>query len=279
MKNARRNDQCSCMSGKKYKNCCLKRITMLNKLEKEGACYYNEDYFFKNLIKKDGLFNNFYIKERDNIKKELMCFKKNNLGSKMSYGHINDEMDNHIYYIIAESSPLDINFEIHAAHELQHLICCEEGFKAVVFKTGFGKGNNKLCKVISDMINDPIVNSRIMKYGFNLNEYYKMADEIQMGTIGIHPLADIPYEQLIFITTLYVKKTLDLRNIYRNISDEEVEFNKWISKNYSGVVKAAKQILSLIEQIGYDTPQKTEKIFAKTIDLLGLNEILTVINI
>lgn len=266
-----RNDLCSCKSGKKFKNCCLER-KYLEDLEKQNLIYYDENYMVSELMKESKSFYNFYSTERNKIHRELLWFRKtDNLGANMSYGSI--PIANNPYAIAGKTSPVSIEYAIDTAHELQHLICCEEGFKIIAFKEGCNRISEKLCKIISDMLNDPIVNSRIVKYGFNLVSYHKRADEIQMRTIGTNS------REITLITTLYVKKTLDMRILYPLIKPNDIEFNKWIEKYYSNLVPTSKQILRIVEEIGYDDPQKTEVILNKVIDLLGLSDVLTVKNL
>lgn len=273
MKKISPNDLCPCMSGKKYKFCCRDNY-LLKDLEEQGYIYYNENYILSKIMVSSTMFRNFYEAERNKIKKEILWLLYPKLTSLMSYGHCNTE--DKPYLIFSKFAPILIDNEIDTAHELQHLICCEKGYKTVTFKEGYDYIDKKLYNVISDMVNDPIVNGEIKKYGYDLLSYYKRADEIQKSTIGIHNISRLPYPEKVFIITLYVKKTLDMRNIYPGISDEEIDFNQWIISNYPQLASASKQILKIADEIGYDTPDKTETIFKKVINLFGLSDELKI---
>ncbi|WP_010235138.1 YecA family protein [Clostridium arbusti] len=276
MNKINRNDPCPCMSGKKYKNCCIGK-DFLEELEKENLKYYDEEYILSEIKKESQAFNIFYENERQNIKRELLWLKKTiNSGANMSYGTL-PFIDNNPYCIAVKNAPILLEESFEAAHELQRIICLEESFKIVKFKEdAIGHYSSILCRVINDMIYDSMIDNRLIKYGFNLNDHYEKDDEIQIKTIGVQPIESLSPEQVVFITTLYVKKTLDLRNIYPNIKDEEVEFNKWIIKNYSGLVPFSKTILKFVEEVGYDTPAKVETIFNNMINALKLEEVLTI---
>ncbi|MFT8315936.1 MAG: SEC-C metal-binding domain-containing protein [Clostridium sp.] len=271
-----RNDPCPCMSGKKYKNCCMGR-NFLEELEKQNLKYYDEEYMLSKIKSESQYFNIFYENERQKIKRKLLCLKKTiNSGANMSYGTL-PFIDGNPHCIAVKNVPISLEEAFGAAHELQRIICLEEGFKIVKFKEGItGNYSSLLCRVINDMIYDPIIDNRLIKYGFNLDDNYKKDDEIQIKTIGIQPIESLSPEQVVFINTLYVKKTLELRNIYPNINDEEVEFNKWINKNYGGLIPFSKTILKFVEEVGYDTPEKVEIIFDNMINALKLEELLTV---
>jgi len=276
MKEINKNESCPCKSGKQYKDCCFKKA-YLNIFKDEGLEYYDEKFMIKYIMANDKNFKRFFRENRNTIDLELLWFKSDNLCSSMSYGVPIIKNYGQVAIIGNKNyAPIEIEKSLEVAHELQHIICCQEGYKFVRFKEGCGTETSTYPKAISDMINDPIVNNRIMKYNFNLYDYYKKADNIQMRSIGIYPIEKVLHENLIFITTLYVKKTLDLRNIYPDIKDEDVEFNKWIKKYYPEVIPISKQILKLVEVIGYNTPEKTESIFGKVISLLGLDDVLII---
>lgn len=263
------------MSGKKYKNCCLGK-DFLEELEKQNLKYYDEEYMLSKVKRESQYFNIFYENERQKIKRELLWLKKTiNSGENMSYGTL-PFIGGNPHCIAVKNAPIPLEEAFGAAHELQRIICLEEGFKIVKSKEGAAGNYSSLCRVINDMIYDPIIDNRLIKYGFNLDDHYKKDDEIQIKTIGIQPIESISPEQVVFINTLYVKKTLELRNIYPNINDEEVEFNKWINKNYEGLVPFSKTILKFVDEVGYDTPEKVETIFDNMINALKLEEVLTV---
>ncbi|AGK95848.1 YecA family protein [Clostridium pasteurianum] len=276
MNRVSRNDLCPCMSGKKYKNCCLGK-DFLEELEKQNLKYYDEEYILSKVKRESQYFNIFYENERQKIKRELLWLKKTiDSGANMSYGTL-PFIEGNPYCIAVKNVPILLEESFEAAHELQRIICLEEGFKTVKFKEGVeGNYSSLLCRVINDMIYDPIIDNRLIKYGFNLNDHYKKDDEIQIKTIGIQPIESLSPDHVVFITTLYVKKTLELRNIYPNINDEEVEFNKWINKNYNGLVPFSKTILKFVEEVGYDTPEKIETIFDNMINALKLEEVLAI---
>lgn len=271
-----RNDPCSCMSGKKYKNCCMNKV-YIEELEKQNLKYYHEEYILSRIKERSQPFRLFYENERQKIKRELFWLKKViDSGANMSYGTLSF-IEGEPYCIAVKSAPILTEEDFEAAREIQRIICFEQGFKIAKFKQE-APGNYRRVPIrsINDMIYDPMVESHLIKYGFDLAEYYKKQDENHKITIIIQPIEELRPDQVVFITSLYVKKTLQYRNIYPNISDEDISFNKWIKENFEGLVPFSKTILKFVEDTGCKTPDQVEIIFNNIIKSLKLDEALTI---
>lgn len=250
------------MSGGKYKNCCDKTGIWAH-FQSQGWNYYDESFALQILYSSDAKFRNFYHKERQKISKPILFFSTNRLNSKMSYGNIDDDY----YFIISTHPQIPVSESIHMAHELEHLVLCSEGYKLVSFKDQSLNSNSRKNKMLNDMIYDPILNNRLISFGYDLSAYLDESDRIQMRTIG----TDAKDEESIFLVmTLYVKRVLDFRNIYSNILPEEIEFNKWVKYHYPEVIPKSMAILDVIYKFGLSNPTETE---------VSLKEILKLLNI
>ncbi|AJA46705.1 SEC-C motif domain-containing protein [Clostridium pasteurianum DSM 525 = ATCC 6013] len=271
-----RNDPCPCMSGKKYKSCCMDK-NYIEELEKQNLKYYDENYILSKIKRESQCFNIFYENERQKIKRGLFWLKKIiNSGANMSYGTL-PFVEGEPYCLAVKDVPILLKEDFQAAREIKRIISFEEGFKIVKFKEEAAGNYRKVpVKAINDMIYDPMIDSHLIKYGFDLNKYYKREDEDHKESIVIQPIESLRPHQVVFITTLYVKKTLQYRNIYPDISDEEIEFNKWIKENFEGLVPFSKTILKFVEEVGCSTTEKVESIFHNMIKSLKLEEALTV---
>lgn len=254
--------KCPCMSGKKYRNCC-KNNNIVLELREQGINCFSEKYFFKDVIT-DNSFRNYYKSNKDKINSDIITGTSNNLGASMSYGIYEDR-----WFILNDKiSPVQKFKALEAAHELQHIINHYNGYPSVSFKKEYMGNNNIPCKNISDMLNDPMVNGEIMKYGFDMKSYFEKADRIQIPAIETF----IGHEKKTFIITLCVKRYLDYKNIDPNIRIEDISFIKYCKEKYSSLEVFWLQIISWIRQIGYKTKESADLILNKTIELLGYQQ-------
>lgn len=264
MSNIGRNDYCSCGSMKKYKKCCMNN-KLVEELKLAGITYYDGKLFLKEVMK-NNCFKNFYEDNKDSIQQDLILGVHNQLGASMSYGIFPTDNNSFNWMVINDKiSPVQEYKAIEVAHELQHIINHLEGYPSVCFKIDYEENDNVPCKNISDMLNDPLVNGRIMKYDFDMKAYFDKADKIQIPAIETYN----GHIKNTFIITLCVKRYLDYKNLYPDIKKEDIYFIKWCRENYSELVKYSDLIISWIEEIGYETKESAEIILMNAIKLLG----------
>lgn len=262
-----RNDKCPCMSGKKYKNCCEKDL-LVKDLKERGIIKFDEKYFFKDVMD-DIMFKNYYEANRLKIDNEIITGIIQNHGASMSYGTYPITSNENKWFIVNNTvSPVQKFKSLEAAHELQHIINHYNGYPSVSFKKEYLGNNNLACKNISDMLNDPMVNGEIMKYGFDMKSYFEKADRIQIPAIETF----IGHEKNTFVITLCVKRYLDYKNIDPNIRIEDISFIKYCKEKYISLEVFWLQIISWIRQIGYKTKESADLILNKTIELLGYQQ-------
>lgn len=262
-----KNVKCPCMSGKKYRNCCKNNNVVLE-LREAGINYFSEKYFFKDVMT-DNCFKNYYKSNRGKIDSDIITGTINNLGASMSYGIYPVKPNENIWFIANKDvSPVQKFKALEVAHELQHIINHYNGYPGVIFKKEYMGNNNVPCKNISDMLNDPMVNGEIMKYGFDMKSYFEKADRIQIPAIETFS----GHEKNTFIITLCVKRYLDYKNIDPNIRIEDISFIKYCKGKYSSLEVFWLQIISWIRQIGYQTKESADLILNKTIELLGYQQ-------
>ncbi|MCU6798011.1 SEC-C metal-binding domain-containing protein [Paenibacillus sp. WQ 127069] len=267
-----RNDLCPCMSSKKYKQCC----GLTGKWEffkRSGYNYYYEPFVLNELLSGDEIFLNFYRSERKKIKKNVLFFQSNTMNSSASFGHIGDNREQHYIQTKNIQIPLDASF--HIAHEIQHLILCDEGYKMLFLKDNISNSDSGLNKYFNDMIYDPIVNGRLKTFGFDLLNYLQSGDEVQEKAL----ITNTTEEGMIWIATLYVKKFLDYKNLYPEILAHEVGFNKLIEKNYPELIPVCNDLLRIVEANGYQTPSEAEASLRATLDCLNFNHILILLDV
>jgi hypothetical protein len=267
MNSVGRNMPCPCMSGETYENCCEKSGNLIF-FKEQHLDYFDENYAFKDLFTHDDKFRSFYLQRRELINKPVFYVKNNFRKSRASFGTVG----NIGYFITTKYSQVPISESIHIAHEIEHLVLLSSGFKVVGYKSP-EHNQGRIHNFFNDMIYDPKVNKELINFGFDLESYLELADEIQIGTIG--DKSNNP-DDLLLAMTLYVKRTLDHRNLNPQIKPEEIKFNKWIEKNYPQLIRTSKHILNIIERNGTDSPQETQKTLVRIIGYLNLNHLLEI---
>ena len=258
MQQPKRNDQCPCMSGLKFKKCCDFNGVWQN-FSPQGLTYIDESYYLSELLE-DPSFNNLYISERGKINKDIMFFKADfDMKSSASYGHLGEE----IYMIMTPFSKVPIDESIHVAHELIHLVLHSEGHKALEFVDEATKKVSRINKFLNDMIFDPLVNKRLILAGFDLAWYLKEADKVQLGTSHVG-------EGDLLLATLYVKRLYDYRNLKSNIQEDDIEFIRWLKKEHPQIVEKSLDMLNILEKYSLEQPDSSEAAFNELLSYLGL---------
>ncbi|WP_368263394.1 YecA family protein [Clostridium disporicum] len=262
-----RNDKCPCMSGKKYKNCC-KDNSLIQELKEQGISYYDEKYFFQNLNENES-FKKYYECNRSKVNEFIITGVVENLGASMSYGTYPYKPDKELWFILNNKESQVEKFKsLDAAHEIQHIINHYNGYPSVGFKEQYLGNPNMPCRNISDMLNDPMVNREILKYGFDMRSYFDRADIIQIPIIETFS----GHEKNTFIITICVKRYLDYKNINPTIDINDIAFINHCKSKYNSLEKYWLQIISWINQVGYENRDSAAIIFEKTIELLGYKE-------
>jgi hypothetical protein len=263
-----RNDPCPCMSGQKYKNCCGK-TGIWEYFNNQGLLYFDERYYLESLLKNEHRFLNLYRMDRNKVNKPILFFKSNiNLKARMSYGNIGNDA----YLIISKYNKIPIEESVHAAHELEHLVLHSSGHKVVFYINESFNQTLRKHKMLNDMIYNPLANKRLLEFGYDMVSYLKLSDSIQMNLpkIGENPF---------LVMTLYVKRILDFRNINPGIDKNQIDYIKWVQKDYPEVVEDSEKILKIIEEIGISTLRETEESLKHIINYLSLDDKLILKNL
>lgn len=259
-----RNDLCPCMSGKKFKKCC-EISGIWEYFKAQNLSFVNEQYFFSDLLENDEKFNQLYRADRVRINKPLLCFKADfKMNSAASYGSI----ENEAYTILSKHQKLPVPDSIHMAHEIEHLVLHSQGHKGVTHKNREFNTQYRTHKFLNDMMYDPLVNKRLIHYGYDLQRYLDLSDEVQ---IGLQNIGDTE----LLIKTLYVKRTLDYRNLDANIKEDEISFIKWAEIAYPQVISDSKKILEIVGKYDIELPHQSELALNEVIHYLGLGNLLT----
>ena len=263
--------ECSCMSGKKFKNCCKQIADVIEILPGKKI---DEQYILQDLLKESKIFKHFYMQERKKIKQDLhWCVDSAHIASKMrSLAILDEEKDTSCAYIIlTQKAPISINDVFDAAHEIEHLVCYNQGYCAI--EALVPDAIDISCK-FANILNDPIVNTKLAKYGFDLWAYYDECCSAQKISFGSCRESD-PKDRIELIC-LYLQKALDWEVACGISPRADNHFLEWMAREFPDATLTAKSILGLIRMSGYETPEKSEKVFNIIIQRLGLGKVLSV---
>jgi hypothetical protein len=266
-----RNMPCPCMSGKKYKVCCMEIQPLLDEFSINKI---DENYLFKDILY-DGTFLKFLKNERVKVKGHIIWGSEEALTSKARCFTVNGETEN-LYVIKFRKTPIEIKDVFIPAHELQHVLCNEQGFPGIQLNEKF-IGNvayETLASVIANSIADPIVNKKILKnYDFDFTSYYMEQLNTQIPMIKQFPANELRNEGKIFLISLYVEKMLDWEHVKTN---EGNEFLFTFNNRYPFLINEANNTLDTIKEVGFDTPDKVTYIYNYLIDKYNLRNVFKI---
>ena len=268
-KEVRRNDLCPCGSGEKYKNCCLKKVQPAGKI---SWTTYPEKFVIGELIRSSKEFRGFYEAERKKIIKPIYWAEDLRLPRGIDFRTTrlkNDDQE--IQIIRLRRVPCTIKDSMNIAHELQHIILDIEGF----ITTGvMDRRFESVSSSLNSMLHDPIVNSRLRNYGFDLlNNYLEEEKESirQLKTIPAPPYDNLSRSHWIFN---YAGKILEWEVGSYQTGKNDNKFRRMFDEKYPDISEEGRKLVALIKEVDYDTPEKQAVLFKKIITMYNLDHIV-----
>jgi len=231
-------------------------------MEQNEFDFYEEKYVLKKVLNHP-IFAKFYKNERGKILTSIEWMFNKNPTSIMRFG----TFDNN-WFISFNEIPINMKNSFDVAHEIQHIICCNEGYPALKANEGFPK-YQEVARYINNMIHDPIVNGKLVTYGFDLTKYLESGYKIYRENIRLNIQN---YYQIIFYKTLYIKEKLELENPNNVSEDTKKEFFEWCERTFYKLENLTDDIYLTIKRIGCSSPQKVHEIFEEVLKMLNLSE-------
>lgn len=145
-----------------------------------------------------------------------------------------------------------------------------EGFPS----TGAEAQFETISSSLNSMVHDPIVNSRLQTYGFNLWKDYET--ELKETLHQLRGFPNPPSNRLDRMHWIfnYVGKILDWELVCNNADAADNEFQLWFDARYPHTAKEAQELLALVRDIGYDTPEKQTALFKEIIRRYDLGRVV-----
>lgn len=265
-----RNDQCLCMSGKKYKNCCLENKEIVDYFKNIlNARYIDGSYMLKNLTENSNLLERYLSEKLPMLKQPIVWLFDSNLNSNMRCGQVGDA-----HIIIVKEIPVQYKDYFDVAHEIGHLLFGEQGYPAVnVRDNDFSK--TYLASVLINTVMDPKVNKEIIKYGFDFKDYINKAISIQIPMINRYPNENNLHKfDEHFLKCLLIEKLLEWDLLEEN---NENTFERLYKEKYPIIYKEVLESIKFMREFGTDTPEKVRIILQKIIDDNEMNNYLEIV--
>jgi hypothetical protein len=244
-----RNEMCPCGSGKKYKKCCL--------LKKEinditiGQPVKEEDVISE-LLKASQQFESFYRSERIKIKEPISWIHDASMPEGSSYEA--SRLRSGTLLIKIRTMPVVSGEATNIAHELQHLIIDAEGFPSTTSNI-HDLYHIELSTALNSMLHDPLVDSRLEKYDFDLWPNYYKEEEEAISQFGKAPYPPPNYLTKVFWILAYSSFILDWKLRNKTIENPS-KFQLWFDARFPAVTTEGQELLTLVQTVCFDTPEK-----------------------
>jgi len=185
------------------------------------------------------------------------------------------------YVIEIREYPISINDAFIIAHEIEHLVRARKNKPLRIRKRDYPFVYlPELLQALRNLLEDPVVDKILKeKYCFDLsNQYQKDVDFIRNKlerTSSSEPKDPLAKIVLMF---RYSQKVLQLELV----KNEDV-FHKWIDyqllfkSRYPLVSEMSDELLSIIREIGLDTPKKQKALFNRIIEYYEIKDYLYLI--
>jgi hypothetical protein len=226
---------------------------------------FPESFVIDELLKSSQAFQDFYEAERNRIIQPIYWAKDASLPEGIDYRFSKFLTGESV--IRLRRVPALVQDACKVAHELEHVVIDIEGFP--ILRPATPEKEN-LSSAISSMIEDLLVNSRLQKYGFDLQNDYET--EIEESKRQLSRFTTSPTNRLdrIHWMVIYVGYLLDWELL--SVGKSSNEFKEWFDTRYPDIAGRGKKLLEMVKRIGYDNPEKQSKLYREIIrryDLAG----------
>jgi hypothetical protein len=256
-----RNDPCPCGSGKKHKHCCMTRGVKSRGLPWPVS---DESHAIGTLLQSSAEFAAYYHAERYNIQGEVLWARDTSLPAGIDYR--NTMVGPGVHVVRLRRLPAVLSDAMKIAHELHHLVLDSAGFP----RTGAPPASEILSSSLNSMVHDPLVNSALRVYGFDPLDDYQTELRETLRQLRKRRRAPTQHTDRVHWILNYVGKALDWKEISAHTDGGADMFRLWFDKRYPDLARDARELLEVVETIGYDTPARQRTLFKTIIRRYGL---------
>lgn len=272
-----RNAPCPCGSGKKYKSCCSRKERGQKFVAIPGAVEFPEEFVLREIRNSSEAFIAYYAAERERIVNPIHWIKGASLPAGINYRHTllgDSVVRKEIEVIHVENVPATLDDAMYIAHELEQAVLNAEGFKSSGVKDF---QHPYVSPSLNSMLNDPVVDSRLALYGFNLLDSYEVEVKETLRQLKKAPSPVEHLEKVHWIFN-YVSKLLDWELVKNDVDKDDNKFALWFDKRHPDIAQEGKELFDLIVSTTYDTPDTQRLLFGKIIERYDLDEIVLMLD-
>jgi hypothetical protein len=181
-------------------------------------------------------------------------------------------------FVVLEQIPPSLKDDYMIAHEIMHDIIFNEGFPGIAprkpnpFSPEEYSNRIKVASALSSMIHDMLCDSRLKAYGFSFDELYKTkVKAIIANKHNINYNTMDGFEKL-FYTYQHCLTILQGTLMVDNCTDELELYAKYYNDIFPEITQEGNYILEVINDIGYNTPNKLNSLFQKIVERHNLED-------
>ncbi|MGV8905098.1 MAG: YecA family protein [Acetobacterium sp.] len=265
-----RNESCSCLSGKKFKNCCINNNEMLDFFKgKLNAQYIDGNFMVRSLCENSILLREYLNAKIPEFKHSVYWLVNPSQDVNIRSIGIGDE-----HAIILKKIPIDNNDYFDLAYEIGHLLFSEQRYPLANIKD---KDSRKtyLASILMNTVADPKINKDIINYGFDFIPHIKKSIDIQIPIINSYANEDVLHLfDKHYLKCLLIEKLLEWDFLVNDMVNPYAELFK---SNYPIMYQEALEDTRFIRELGTDTSEKVKVIFNKLLEENMMRETIEII--
>ena len=121
------------------------------------------------------------------------------------------------------------------------------------------------------MVHDPLVIERLLPYGFDLRSKYDREARLGIGAMSQFDPALLKDRDLRMPFMIrFVSNALDWERLRRDNEPTTSEFPNRFQERFPDVAAEGRDLLALVREVGFDTPQRMAALFEEVIKRYGL---------
>lgn len=230
---------------------------------------FPEEMVLGDLLKTSPEFQRFYHEERSKITVPLYWAHEIDLPPGIDYRSTRIEEGSHSVSVVRlRYVPVRAEDAVMIAHEIEHFVLDTEGFPLVSSSDQF----ETLSSALNSMVADPVVNSRLQKYGFDLlPDYNRELDDmrLQLEKRSVAPSDNLNMMNwaINYTGVMLEWELVDSRQKFD-------EFQAWFDARYTHVAHVSRKMLAMVKRIGNDTPEKHRRLYREIAGRYNLLKVL-----
>ena len=233
---------------------------------------YDEHNVLDKLIESSEAFKKFYEAERNKISREIFWCLDPSLPTGINVrdtaiGRVGQEKEE-VLVIRLKKIPATRQEGVGIASALEGFIFDSQGLMSTRV---IDKKFELISSTLNSMLRVPFLHKRLAEFGFDLKANYNAGREEDYRQL--RQRKDEPKSRLEIVHWVfnYVRVILYWSDVLGNPENVDSEFQAWFDVRYPGIAREGRELLKIVRSIGYDEPEKMNKLFRNIIKRYKLN--------